>query len=395
MKNHLVLSLLAFFLSLFITGNTCSMYKITKNGKTIVGNNEDWFSPNSQFWFEAGETDQYGVMYMGLLDKFAQGAINEAGLVFDGFANPELPIENTEGKEKVYIGDAIRKIMQTMSKVEEVKIYLEQINLSSLSSSQVVFVDKTGTYLIVEGDELIIGDEEEKAFSNFYYSQIESVDDVELEHFQKGLTFLKSSKGEASIDYCGQVMQGFSSQGLFGSTQYSTIYDLNALKIRIYLFHDYSEFIEIDLLKELKKGDFTVMMADLFPKISIGHQHYEKYNDESHPIRFLDEIVSSSKELSKEEIREMDFNSIINSIGYEWLKDKNNATAAIQIFEYGTKLRPNDADLFDSLGEAYFVGNDWGNSIHNYNISLKLDPDNENAVKMIAKANDKKANKDN
>jgi len=26
----------------------CTMYKITKDGKTIVGNNEDWFTPNTQ-----------------------------------------------------------------------------------------------------------------------------------------------------------------------------------------------------------------------------------------------------------------------------------------------------------------------------------------------------------
>jgi len=79
-------------------GMACSMYKLTKNGKTIVGNNEDYFSPNSQFWFEAGTKGTFGVMYMGLLDNFAQGAINESGLVFDGFWGPYLKVENTKGK---------------------------------------------------------------------------------------------------------------------------------------------------------------------------------------------------------------------------------------------------------------------------------------------------------
>ena len=69
-----------------VLGNACSMYKVTKEGKTIVGNNEDWLSPNSQFWFEQGKDGTYGVMYMGQLDGFAQGAINEAGLMFDGFS---------------------------------------------------------------------------------------------------------------------------------------------------------------------------------------------------------------------------------------------------------------------------------------------------------------------
>jgi hypothetical protein len=72
------------------------MYKISKNGKTIVGNNEDWLSPNHQFWFESGTKSKFGVMYMGQLDNFAQGAINEVGLLFDGFFEPNyLPVNNT------------------------------------------------------------------------------------------------------------------------------------------------------------------------------------------------------------------------------------------------------------------------------------------------------------
>ena len=54
----------------------CSMYKLTKNGKTIVGNNEDYTSPNSQFWFEKGSSESFGAMYMGLLNNFALSNVN-------------------------------------------------------------------------------------------------------------------------------------------------------------------------------------------------------------------------------------------------------------------------------------------------------------------------------
>lgn len=247
---------------------------------------------------------------MSLLDNFAKGAINDAGLVFDGFSNPDLPIENTEGKLDVSISVAIRKIMQTMRTVEEVETYLKTINLSSLSSSQIVFVDKSGTYLIVEGDEFIAGDESEKAFSNFYYSQIESEQDVELENFQNELQFLNSSEGDASTPYCSDAMKHLANNDLFG-TQYSTIYDLNTLKVRVYLFHDYSQFIDLDLTKELKKGNHKVMIADLFPKESIGYQHYKKYNNVEYPTHFLEELVASSTETSENELMEMGLNSII------------------------------------------------------------------------------------
>lgn len=389
MKNKFIVALTIVFLLNPTIGAACTMYKITKNGKTIVGNNEDWISPNSQFWYEPGTNHKYGVMYMGLLDNFAQGGINEAGLVFDGFANPELPINNTEGKITTYIGTAIKNIMQEMKTVREVRNYLSTLNLSSLSSSQIVFVDKTGAYLIVEGDELIMGKEKEKAFSNFYYSQVSSEEEVKLENFQNGLKFLKNSRGKSSLPYCGKAMQHFSSSKLFG-TQYSTIYDLDSLKVRVYLFHDYSEYIEIDLKEELKKGEHKTMIANLFPKESIGYQHYSKYNNSENPTLFLEEILNNNNNVTEDELIAMDFNSIVISIGYEWLNKMNNPEVAIKIFKYGVSLMPNDANLHDCLGEAYLVNDDWENSILNYAKSLTLNPKNDNAIEKLLKAKKKR-----
>lgn len=361
----------------------CSMYKITRDGKTIVGNNEDWLSPNSKFWYEKSNADNYGVLYMGQLNNFAQGAINEAGLVFDGFANPELPVLNTEGKTEIYIGEAIKTVMQSMDTVEKVKSYLETINLSSLTSSQLVFVDVSGTYLIVEGDELIIGEASEKAFSNFYYSQIESEEEVQLETFKNGWAFMNATQGEATLNYCGNVMRNLSSNGVFG-TQYSTVYDLETLTVRVYLFQDYTDFVEIDLRKELKKGNHEVMIADLFSNESMGKQHYSKYNDLENPESILRNLVEKEN-VSEKELQEMSFNSIVNTIGYEWLNDKQNINGAIKIFKYGVHLMPNDADLHDSLGEAYMKNKDYENSILSYKKSLVLDPSNKNASNMLAK----------
>lgn len=249
------------------------MYKITKNGKTIVGNNEDWLSPNHQFWYESSDNNQMGVMYMGQLDQFAQGAINEAGLLFDGFFVPNyLPVNNTAGKIEIPMEDALRKVMQTMTKVEEVKVYMETINLGSLTKSMLVFVDKSGAYLIIEGDEIYLGEEAEQTFSNFYYSQIDSVANVNLDYYQNGRKFINSSNSKPTLDYCGEAMRNFSQASTkLTATQYSTIYDLEKLIVRVYLFNDHSEFVEIDLKKELKKGNHSKMIPELFSKESAGY----------------------------------------------------------------------------------------------------------------------------
>lgn len=366
----------------------CSMYKLTKNGKTIVGNNEDYISPNSQFWFEKGGTNTFGVMYMGLLNNFAQGAINEKGLVFDGFWEPYLEIKNTAGKVEIPIQDALKKVMQTMKSVEEVQSYLSTINLNSLQNGQLVFVDKSGTYLIVEGDEMLVGDETEKTFSNFYYSQIETLDDVNLPYFQKGQEFINSTQQSQTLDYCSQAMSNFA-QFRIAPTQYTTIYDLEKLTIRVHLFQDFSNYIELDLKKELRKGKHRTMIADLFPDDSKGVEHYKKYNNPKHPTLLLEEILGDNV-VTEQELVNQGFNNIINQLGYEWLNDIKNIEGAIKVFKYGLKLMPNNANLYDSLGEAYFVNKEWDNAIINYAKSLSLNPHNKNAIEMIVKVQEKR-----
>ncbi|MCZ4407559.1 hypothetical protein O3Q51_01975 [Cryomorphaceae bacterium 1068] len=360
--------------------HACSMFKITKAGKTIVGNNEDWISPNSKFWFEGGKKGHYDVMYMGQLNNFAQGAMNSAGLVFDGFAMDYLAVNNAEGKVSISISDAVREIMQTMNDVAEIKEYLATIDLSFLTTGMIVFVDKNGDYLIVEGEELILGSEPEQCFSNFYYSQIESTDEVELVNFRNGMKYLSESEGKATIDYTGEVMKNMMSPE--GSTQYTTVYDLQELTVRVYLFHDYTNFVEFTLDEKIQEGDHQVMIAELFPQDSPGYRNYEQYNNSDHPTFYLEELIGEES-INEEEFEQMGFSWMVNTIGYEWLDDKGDAKGAIEIFKFGTKLMPHNADLFDSLGEGYFKNEQFEKSAAAYRKSLELDPKNEGAKQKL------------
>ncbi|MFT4667091.1 MAG: hypothetical protein ACI9XB_004059 [Gammaproteobacteria bacterium] len=95
------IGLLMIILALFSPrdGISCSVFKITEKGKTIVGNNEGYFNPSTKIWFAPKEEHQkYGVAYVGFADGFSQGALNSEGLVFDGFAMNYLAVNDTAGK---------------------------------------------------------------------------------------------------------------------------------------------------------------------------------------------------------------------------------------------------------------------------------------------------------
>lgn len=57
------------------------------------------------------------------------------------------------------------------------------------------------------------------------------------------------------------------------------------------------------------------------------------------------------------------------------------------MFEFATKEFPDNSKLFDSLGEAYFIDENYEKSLVNYEKSLVLNPNNDNAKQVVLKIN--------
>jgi len=83
--------------------------------------------------------------------------------------------------------------------------------------------------------------------------------------------------------------------------------------------------------------------------------------------------------------------SELNKLGYELLQ-MDRKEDAIKIFLLATSEFPDNANLFDSLGECYLSNEQYDLSLDNYEKSLELNPENTNAVKMIDKINTIKNN---
>jgi len=76
--------------------------------------------------------------------------------------------------------------------------------------------------------------------------------------------------------------------------------------------------------------------------------------------------------------------SELNKLGYELLRGgKNNES--IEIFKLATKEFPKDANLFDSLGEAYLANKQYVLALDSYKKAISLGGTNGNAEKMIEK----------
>jgi 3-oxoadipate enol-lactonase len=72
----------------------------------------------------------------------------------------------------------------------------------------------------------------------------------------------------------------------------------------------------------------------------------------------------------------------MNQLGYEYLQ-KGDVEAALLIFKMNMEAYPNSFNVYDSYGEAQLVKGDTAAAVGNYRKSLKLNPDNTNAVNIL------------
>lgn len=390
------MKLIALLVTVFLTGfnmYACSVYKITVNNKTFVGNNEDYWNPNTRMWFEKGQNGNFGSMYVGFDNFYPQGGMNEKGLVFDGFSVDPKEMRSNPSKltpEENFL----KHIMQQCRNTDEVYAMVEKYDLTNmLLSGMWIFIDAGGNYLVVEGDALTKGNDKNYLLSNFCPSQTPDLDKVDIPFYQNGRKMMES-KVDTTLSYLsklsGTLHQTFPHD--LGGTQYTTIYDLSEKVIHLYYYHDYSKSITIHLMDELDKPDAVLNIPDLFPENQSGKKNIQKVNnvkalfEELLNPDFSKDYAKIKEEISARKISSLMylFEADLNALGYELLK-QGDKTPALNIFKLNVEYFPDSWNVYDSLGDGYSANGNSELAISNYEKSLKLNPNNQNAINQIRK----------
>lgn len=74
----------------------------------------------------------------------------------------------------------------------------------------------------------------------------------------------------------------------------------------------------------------------------------------------------------------------LNSWGYRFVREQNY-DAALEVFKINSELYPNSSNVFNSLGEAYFLKKDTVNAIISFKKSLAINPENRNSEQFLKK----------
>ncbi|MDQ8187681.1 linear amide C-N hydrolase [Pelagicoccus sp. SDUM812002] len=282
MKRFLLFSALCFLSPFHLQQATaCSMVCfVDESGQTWIGNNEDYSNPNTWMWTEPKGKNKYGSVFFGFGDFFPQGGINEAGLVFDGFAMPPLEQKLQKGKKKMDSTKLMKKVMGSCSNVAEVKEMILEYRLDFLESAQLLFADKSGATLIVEGDEVVEkAPGEHQICTNFYQSLIESHEQISCPRYLKAYSMFDDDDAliEDGKEFCLELVDAMHQESeQWGGTQYSNIYDPKNGVIYLYLFHNYEEEVRLNVSEVLATQKEPIRISALFQNT----QAYDRYRSQ-------------------------------------------------------------------------------------------------------------------
>ena len=363
----------------------CSLIKMTTGGKTIVGNNEDFQNADTRIWFEPETGKLYGAVYVGYNNLFPEGGINEAGLMFDAFGMDNKPLKDTTGKLSIFELDLKRRIMKECSTVEQVKVLIEKYNLYFWSHAVWVFVDKSANYLVVDGDNSTLGNNQYFVQTNFRQSEINDEKDITCSRYLKALSLLRS-RGEASVAYCTSLMDSVHQQ----TTLYTTVYDLNAGTIDLYHFHNFSKVIRFNIKDELKKGCRVLRIPELFPEtVNPAYKGMLNLKSTFDSLAFYFTANESVRRTAIiDDLRKRDYViHVMENSGYEYLH-MGELQKAIGIFTLVIEFYPQMPHGYHFLGEAYMEGKQYPLALQNYSRSVMLYPADVDGKQRIAVLNE-------
>ena len=266
MKIKLVFSVLISIVLFSMKSNSCTIFYVTDGNIIYAGNNEDWKDNYTKMWFYPSEDNKYGWIKFGFGSGFPQGGMNEQGLFWDGTSNSYLAMPISEANKEKYPGPLMQKIIEECATIQEVREIFEEYYCEDQYRAQYLVGDSAYNSIIVEGDNIISMQGNYLLLTNFYHSNPD-LGGYPCWRYDTADEMISNNNNLTSY-FIGSVLEATHQDGNY-PTQYSNIYDLRNCQIYLFHFHNYEEFIKIDLKEELNKGYRSFDIPDLFSKVRL------------------------------------------------------------------------------------------------------------------------------
>jgi penicillin V acylase-like amidase (Ntn superfamily) len=385
------------FFSLLIgfsnSSDACTIFVKANRDKILVGNNEDYYEPETKIWFFPKSSNFYGRVIWGY-DRFLhkyQGGMNDQGLFvdinainFSGWADdpqkPNLP------------GDYIEYILTQCATVDDVIKLTQEFDID-LGWIKLFLADAHGKSAIFEwldGKVNVIQGKGDYQISTNYLSPNEHT-----EPRNQIAKKILGSQEEPTIDLIRKTLAATSYDTYFAQTMYSTICDLKNKKFYLYHFHYFEEVVTFDLNVELQKGETSYKIPSLFNirtqneyffnkmGTQIGARDLRKIIDEEGinvAFQQFNEMKEKTRTFHQYEFPEYR----LRSLGLNYVS-QNELKEAIGVFKLNIKIYPKSTQTYSDLADAYMKDGNKKLAIENYQKVLDFIPDDKKTLSILNK----------
>lgn len=262
------ISYLFLLISYLITTNLypCTIFYSSQNGIILAGNNEDWKDPNTKMWFYPSTDSTYGWVKFGFESGFPQGGMNDQGLFWDGTSNPYLAMPDAEANKILFDGPLMQKVITESASVMESLEIFNHYYCADQYRAQYLLGDSTGNSMIVEGDNVLFNENGFQVLTNFYQSYPD-LGGYPCWRYETAVEHLQDC--DSLTTWFAEMVLASTHQDGNYPTQYSNIYDLKNGIIYLFYYHNFEEYLVINLQDELEKGYKTYAIPKIFSKIKI------------------------------------------------------------------------------------------------------------------------------
>ncbi|MCE5272096.1 hypothetical protein LLH00_12540 [bacterium] len=269
----------------------CTIFRLARDGRVWFGSNEDWPEADFSLWTQPPSDGRHGVLYIGFGGEAPACGINDRGLCFDlaSVAFKYKPLDSRKGESDRFI---VQKLLEECPDVAAALDTLSRYNIALLSQSQLMLADPSGACAVVESDSILVSRDGLQVMTNFRHTEpgaasipcdrYRAVCRV-LEHKTAALEPVRSALAAASVP----------------ATQYSVAFDLTSGQVYIWLYHNYADYVQLDLHKEIAAGPYLKALPDLFPYVPVAFTRFSEGNRRpqpkavSLPVACLDSLCGS------------------------------------------------------------------------------------------------------
>jgi choloylglycine hydrolase len=248
-------------------GEACTIFYICKNGIILGGANEDWKDPATYMWFYPADSSGYAWVKFGFGSGFPQAGMNENGLFWDGTSNPYLAMPESEAGKILYDGPIMEKVIRKSAVISDADEIFAQYYCQDQYRAQYLIGDSSGSSMIVEGDNILYADHSYQVLTNFYHSEPE-LGGYPCWRHDKAVEILDSCT-RPSVYTAAYLLSSTHQDGNY-PTQYSLIFLPASRQIVLYYYHNYDEYLLLNLQEQFQKGYKKYALPPLFSRITLS-----------------------------------------------------------------------------------------------------------------------------